>query len=104
MTNSVIVQYTRLPEISPDEFKRYMEEQHIPLMKDALGVHFPISYPRRYIARVESGAGDRLGLQRHSDPTAPVVLIGLPEELGFDMWGLVSTYEACKIILTSSGK
>jgi hypothetical protein len=87
MTASVIVQYTRRPHISPDEFKRYMEEQHIPLIKEALGIHFPASFPRRYLARVDSGASDRLGLQRHSDPSAPVVLIGLPEELGFDMWG-----------------
>ncbi|KAH5011363.1 hypothetical protein HBI75_202180 [Parastagonospora nodorum] len=87
MATSVIVQYTRAPETSPEEFKRYMEENHIPLMREALGIHFPASFPRRYLARVESGAGDRLGLPRHSDGAAPVCLVGTPGEINFDMWG-----------------
>jgi hypothetical protein len=68
-----------------------MEDVHIPLMKQALGDHFPSSYPRRYVARVESGAGDRLGVsgasRKHGNPTAPVVLVGSPDEWAWDMMG-----------------
>jgi hypothetical protein len=91
MTVSVIVMYTRRPDISPAEFRRYMEEIHMPIQKSVMGEYYPLSFPRKYIARVESGAGDRLGAssssRKHADPAAPVVLVGAPAEIGWDMMG-----------------
>jgi hypothetical protein len=90
MTVSVVAFYTRLPEITPAEFKRYMEEDHMPKVKKCMGEHYPLSYSRKYVERVESGAGDRLGAssgatKKHADPMAPVVLVGNPSEIGWDM-------------------
>jgi hypothetical protein len=91
MTVSVIVLYTRRPDISPAEFKRYIEEVHMPIQKEVMGEYFPLSFPRKYLARIDSGAGDRLGApsasRRHGDPTSPVVLVGSPDQLGWDMMG-----------------
>lgn len=91
MVVSVIALYTRRSDVDPEDFKRYMEDKHLPLLKQVLGDHYPASFPRRYVQRVESGAGDRLGAQsaskKTSDPTGPVVLVGAPEDLGWDMWG-----------------
>jgi hypothetical protein len=91
MVVSVLLLYTRRSDIGPEEFKRYMEDKHLPLMKQVLGDHYPASFPRRYLQRIESGAGDRLGTpsasKKTGDPAGPVVLVGAPEELGWDMWG-----------------
>jgi hypothetical protein len=91
MTVSVIVLYTRRPDISPAEFKRYIEEVHMPIQKEVMGEYYPLSFPRKYLARIDSGAGDRLGApsasRRHGDPTSPVVLVGSPDQLGWDMMG-----------------
>jgi hypothetical protein len=87
MTVSVIALYTRLPDLSPAEFKRYIEEDHMPMIKKCMGEHFPVTFSRKYIERVESGAGDRLGVsgasKKNADPTAPVVLVG--GQVGWDM-------------------
>jgi hypothetical protein len=91
MSCSVIVLYKRRSDVSPSDFQKYMEDVHIPLMKEALGDQFPSSYPRRYVARIESGAGDRLGApaasRKHGNPTAPVVLVGAPDDWAWDMMG-----------------
>lgn len=89
MTVSVVCLYTRRADISPAEFKRYMEDVHLPIQKEVMGEHFPISYPRKYVSRIETGAGDRLGApsasKKHGNPASPVVLVGTPEELGWDL-------------------
>jgi hypothetical protein len=89
MTVSVICLYARRADISPAEFQRYMEEVHVPIQKEVMGEHYPISYPRRYVARIESGAGDRLGApsasRKTGNPASPVVLVGSPEDLGWDL-------------------
>jgi hypothetical protein len=91
MPVSVMIFYKRHPDFSPTEFKAYMENKHVPLLKEVMGTQVPISYTRRYVERVESGAGDRLGApaasKKNTDPTAPVVLVGSPEELTWDMMG-----------------
>lgn len=66
-----------------------MEDVHVPIQKEVMGEHYPISHPRRYVARIESGAGDRLGApsasKKTGDHASPVVLVGTPEELGWDL-------------------
>lgn len=68
-----------------------MHDHHVPLLKKAMGVHYPQTYNMRYVVRVNSGTGDRLGATtantRTAGPDAPVVLIGSPGDLGWDAMG-----------------
>lgn len=90
MLTSIVVFYTRRPDLSPDEFKDYMERVHVPIIKNLMGDVYP-TYRRRYPQRVESGAGDRLGLpaacKQTAKPHSPIVLVGSPDDLGWDMMG-----------------
>ncbi|KAH8723697.1 EthD domain-containing protein [Phaeosphaeriaceae sp. PMI808] len=91
MPISVIILYTRRPDFTTEEFKSYMETTHVPIIEEVMGIHRPITFLRKYVERVESGAGDRLGApaasKKKTDPALPVVLVGTPEELGWDMMG-----------------
>ncbi|KAI8941533.1 hypothetical protein NX059_002749 [Plenodomus lindquistii] len=91
MPQSVLVFYTRRPELTPAEFEAYMENHHVPIVKEVMGPHFPQSYIMRYAVRVETGAGDRLGAtmssKKRANAEAPVVLVGSPGELGWDAMG-----------------
>ncbi|KAH7072071.1 EthD domain-containing protein, partial [Paraphoma chrysanthemicola] len=91
MAISVMVLYTRRPDFSPDQFKTYMEHTHLPIIKEVMGTQYPVKYPRRYIERVQSGAGDRLGApgasRKNCDPEDPVMLVGSPKTLEWDMMG-----------------
>lgn len=63
----------------------------MPLIKDVMEPHFPLTYTLRYVVRVDSGAGDRLGLptasKKRASPDAPVVLVGSPSDLEWDAMG-----------------
>ncbi|KAF2818870.1 hypothetical protein CC86DRAFT_460804 [Ophiobolus disseminans] len=89
MPTSIIAYYTRRPDLSPAEFKNHMERVHVPIIKEVMGPLFPTTFTRRYVERVESGAGDRLGApaasKKSADPTAPVVLVGSPSEITWDL-------------------
>lgn len=91
MPVSVLVFYTRRPDFTPAQFKAYMEDSHVPLIKEVMEPHFPLTYTLRYVVRVESGAGDRLGLptasKKRADPDAPVVLVGSAGDLEWDAMG-----------------
>ena len=91
MPLSVMVFYTRRPEFSPDKFKSYLEDIHLPMLKEIMGPHYPLTYTLRYVVRVRTGAGDRLGAttstKKNAEPDAPVLLVGLPSELGWDCIG-----------------
>ncbi|KAF1835917.1 hypothetical protein BDW02DRAFT_567529 [Decorospora gaudefroyi] len=91
MTFSVLVFYTRRPDVTPERFQTYMEETHVPLFKKVLGPHYPLSYNMRYVVRVSSGAGDRLGAttsaKGRADPDAPVVLVGSTKDVEWDALG-----------------
>jgi hypothetical protein len=88
---AVVTMYTRRPNMSPEEFKAYFEDHHMKLIKKAFGGFQPLSYTRRYVERVGSGLGDRLGAavasRKNNHPDTPVCLIGMPQDLGWDMQG-----------------
>lgn len=44
----------RLPSLTPDEFRNYVEENHVPLVKSLLGRHHPLTHTRYYTNK-ESG-------------------------------------------------
>jgi hypothetical protein len=91
MPISVIYFYLRRPDVTPEHFRSYMEETHVPLIKEVFEMHPPQSLRLRYIARVKTGAGDRLGAVTSSrgraDPDAPVVLVGSPKDVDWDAIG-----------------
>ena len=62
---------SRLPHLSPADFKLYMEERHIPLLQSMAGDNFPTEHKRSYIAR---------------DAQAQAILFaGKPEDINFDV-------------------
>jgi len=91
MPQTVLLFYVRRSDLTPAEFEKYMTERHIPLMKEVLGPHYPISFTLQFVERVDSGAGDRLGAPtsstKRAPADAPVVLVGAPEDLGWDALG-----------------
>lgn len=91
MPQSVLLFYVRRPDFTPAEFEKYMNERHVPLVKEVMGPHYPTSYTIQYVVRVDSGAGDRMGAPtsstKRAPPDAPVLLVGAPEELGWDAVG-----------------
>ncbi|KAH9871155.1 hypothetical protein J1614_006730 [Plenodomus biglobosus] len=91
MPQTVLVFYTRRPEFTPAEFEAYMMNKHLPLIKEIMGPHYPQEYNLRFVVRVESGAGDRLGAttssRKRASADAPVVLVGSPDELEWDAMG-----------------
>jgi len=88
MPISILAFYTRDPDTTPEEFQSYMDNNHMPLIKEVFGEQAPLSCTVRYVVRVKSGAGDRLGAptstQKRADPDAPVVLVGEPSDLEWD--------------------
>ncbi|KAF2849637.1 hypothetical protein T440DRAFT_122730 [Plenodomus tracheiphilus IPT5] len=91
MPQTVLVFYTRRPDLTPAEFEAYMVRHHVPLVKEIMGPHYPQSFTLRFAQRVESGAGDRLGAttssKKRANADAPVVLVGSPDDLGWDAMG-----------------
>lgn len=83
--------YKRRADVSPAEFERYMIENHIPLLMEVMEQHSPQSYTVRFVARVSTGVGDRLGATTSStsraEGDAPVTLIGSPEDIAWDAQG-----------------
>ncbi len=91
MPISVLCVYLRRPEVTPEHFQSYMEKSHVPLIKEVFEVHPPQSFKLRYVVRVKTGAGDRMGAvtssRARADPDAPVVLIGSPQDVDWDAIG-----------------
>lgn len=91
MTVTVLIFYTRRPEVTPEDFQSHLEEIHLPIIKEVFDEHQPLTYTMHYVQRVKTGAGDRLGavtsMTGRADPNDPVVLIGQPSDLGWDAMG-----------------
>jgi hypothetical protein len=68
-----------------------MEKSHVPLIKEVFKMNPPQSFKLRYVVRVKTGAGDRMGAvtssRARADPDAPVVLIGSPQDVDWDAIG-----------------
>ncbi|KAF2649700.1 hypothetical protein K491DRAFT_668475 [Lophiostoma macrostomum CBS 122681] len=88
MPYAIALFVSRKPGVSIGEFKDHWENKHIPLLKSIVGKAFPLTHTRRYVARVESGAGDRAGVtpasHRRAPSAAPVVLGGDKNEVTWD--------------------
>jgi hypothetical protein len=88
MPLTVLLFYTRLPELAFADFKEHMENVYLPLLKKTFGCHQPTQIRTQYVEVVSSGAGDRLGAatasKTRNPPDAPVVLVGSPSDLTWD--------------------
>lgn len=91
MPQTLLLFYVRRPDLTPVEFEKYLTEHYLSLMKEVMGPHFPSSATFQFVLRVGSGVGDRLGAPMSSTKKAPadapVVLVGAPEDLGWDAMG-----------------
>ena len=70
MPPTVLIFSTRKADLSPEEFKDYYENNHIPLVKRLTGDQFPKSNTRHYIT---SGAAAQ-----------PAFIVGQPSDLSWD--------------------
>lgn len=88
MTYTIVLFVSRKPGLSIADFKEHWEDKHVPLLKSVAGRAFPLSHTRHYVARVESGAGERAGVTsasgRRASAAAPVVLVGNEEDVAWD--------------------
>ncbi|KAL6703358.1 hypothetical protein ACN47E_009700 [Coniothyrium glycines] len=91
MPLTILIFYTRRQDVTPAHFVSYMEENHVPLIREVMGPHWPLKYTLRYVVRVDTGAGDRLGAttasRSRANADAPVVLVGSSEDLDWDVMG-----------------
>ncbi|KAF9693235.1 hypothetical protein EKO04_008683 [Ascochyta lentis] len=89
MTLTILMFYTRRPGLTHAQFKEHMERKYLPIVKEVMGPHVPETMILRYIERCSSGFGDRLGAtlasKHRNDPDAPVLLVGHPKDLGWDV-------------------
>ncbi|KZM21563.1 uncharacterized protein EKO05_0000750 [Ascochyta rabiei] len=88
MALTILMFYTRRPDLTVAEFKKHMENKYLPIVKEVMGLHVPESTTLRYVERCSSGFGDRLGAtlasKYRNNPDAPVLLVGYPKDLGWD--------------------
>lgn len=91
MTVSAQLFYKRREDIAPEAFEKYMIEKHVPLVREVMAAQAPQTYTMRFVARVSTGHGDRLGATLSSRSRiagdAPVVLVGTPADINWDAHG-----------------
>ncbi|RMZ71690.1 dimeric alpha-beta barrel [Pyrenophora seminiperda CCB06] len=80
MTYTIVLFITRNHVLSSDEFRDYYEHKHIPLALSLLAPHWPISFTRRYLARIS-----RKGFGGPANPDRPPLMLrGTMNELDCD--------------------
>lgn len=80
MPFSILIYVTRKPSLTPEEFKDYWENHHIPLLQSLTGDSFPRQHRRKYLARTA-----RKGFGGPANKDNPLlVLRGSPEDFDFD--------------------
>jgi hypothetical protein len=81
MPYNIFLFITRKPSLTPEEFKDYYENTHIPLLKSLVGDLFPLHHTRQYFART-----DRKGFGGPANRDHPNYLLrGAPEGFDFDV-------------------
>ncbi|KAI9708525.1 MAG: hypothetical protein M1820_003987 [Bogoriella megaspora] len=81
MTFNVWIFVWRKAGTTPEEFRTHYENSHVPLIKSLTGSLFPQSHIRHYVARGEDG-------------TAPMVILGTPEDFTYDAFAELSFTDA----------
>lgn len=80
MTYSVLIFTYRKPGTTPEQFRAHYESSHVPLVKEIVGKHFPLSHTRRYIHRT---VGKAEGTERNAKSPASV-LMGTQADFEYD--------------------
>ena len=80
MTYTVIILLTRKASLTPDEFKDYFENKHLPLVKGIFGPLCPKPNRRFYLARAASDNSDNMA----QTPSLPQLVKGDPHTIDFD--------------------
>lgn len=81
MTYSIILLVYRKPGTTPQEFRDYTENNHVPLLQSLAGPTFPLVHARRYIQRSPAPTGDASSPAAEYPATA---LMGSPSDFEYD--------------------
>ena len=73
MTFTVLLFGHRKESLTPSEFKEYLENTHIPLLRKLFGPLFPLSHTRRYVYRSEE------------KPHSATVFTGTQDDFDYDV-------------------
>lgn len=88
MPYRILIFVTRKEGITPAQFRQHLEDEHIPKFVKTIAPHAPLEVTCHYLARVESGSGERIGAtnasRKNAEGSAPVVLIGTPADFTWD--------------------
>ncbi|EMR61269.1 hypothetical protein UCREL1_11808 [Eutypa lata UCREL1] len=76
MTFNVLIFASRLPGVTPAEFKTYYDTKHMPMIRTMTGRHFPLQHIRKYIQRDPTTAGAE---------AKAAVIVGSQADFDFDV-------------------
>ncbi|ORY18568.1 EthD domain-containing protein [Clohesyomyces aquaticus] len=96
MPYTIVLFVSRKPGLSTAQFKDHYENVHMAILKSVAGSTFPVSHTRKYVARVDSGAGIRAGVSPGPGATSstPVVLVGDVKEVDWDAYAELTFRDA----------
>ncbi|PGH14604.1 hypothetical protein AJ79_02939 [Helicocarpus griseus UAMH5409] len=82
MSLRVLMLSYRKPGTTPEQFKAYYDEVHVPLMQYLTGPLFPLSHTRRYVQRTRSTGDATTGDSVSQHPAS--ILSGAQADFVFD--------------------
>lgn len=86
MSYSIIALLWRKPGLTPDDFHRYYETRHMPLLLSLTGSTFPLSHTRFYLPRQQSSSASA---DRASVDFSPTVFLGKAGDVDYDAFASI---------------
>ncbi|KAI1430773.1 EthD domain-containing protein [Xylaria sp. CBS 124048] len=89
MTYKVLVLLSRKPDTTPEAFKSYYNDHHLPMYRSLVGDLFPLLHTQRYIHRTASSSSMTTTPSEGTttrNPTTPATLLrGTQSDVDFDV-------------------
>ncbi|KAJ2997229.1 hypothetical protein NUW58_g714 [Xylaria curta] len=82
MTYSLLVFLSRKPGTTPEQFRKYYADSHLPMVRQLTGSHFPILHTQRYVHRTET-SGD--GNTQRNPSTPATIFLGKQSDFDYDV-------------------
>ncbi|KAJ4400711.1 hypothetical protein N0V91_008452 [Didymella pomorum] len=77
MALAILMFYARRPDFTPAQFREHIESKYLPIVKKVMGPHIPVMTTLRL--------GATLASKYRNDENAPVLLVGYPKDLEWDV-------------------